>query len=487
MRAATNIAILLLANCVFSWNPAPPIYNVTTSNGTVVISIFPSGGPVRIAGPDFKPGADGKAVLVDYYSHGCPHCWFFAVTFTKVARAIHGGGVETVAVNCGDDKINPLCDKADVYIYPTLLFYAGREGAKCRDKPCHWGGPHDSARRVVSWTEEQFGRDPVTDPSALRNGAHFAEKRRYVRPMDPPGKDGWEGIQAFATTFDRWGDALLAFTNALKRHYEPWLYQKTLEVINFVVATIPGNRAALDELAEYIAKKSYESRAELAEMLDAWSGRWQLSTEFFACKNPTCGPWILFHVSVAANAVDLKDVASVGRGASPEESLAFVNTMVTHFFGCEQCVRHFNVMYASPARQAVHTGKDAVLWLWRAHERVNLRVTAEHNTHFDRRWPPYRQCPACWRASIVMGSEKPKPYRRLVSPLEQTRIAEREAAVLTTEGRSVEGYVERALDEDIEHVSWHDLDVPFNIDNVYMLLLQTYIGLENIQQTEIIL
>lgn len=50
---------------------------------------------------------------------------------------------------------------------------------------------------------------------------------------------------------------------------------------------------------------------------------------------------------------------------------------VEHFFQCSDCSKHFVAMASEPAALGVTSRKDAVLWLWRSHNRVSLRPKAK--------------------------------------------------------------------------------------------------------------
>ena len=53
--------------------------------------------------------------------------------------------------------------------------------------------------------------------------------------------------------------------------------------------------------------------------------------------------------------------------------------------------------------QIIHPSiiQDLVLYLWRFHSAVSLRVSALHSCEdSDRRWPPTSLCPTCWDASV---------------------------------------------------------------------------------------
>lgn len=44
------------------------------------------------------------------------------------------------------------------------------------------------------------------------------------------------------------------------------------------------------------------------------------------------------------------------------------------FFRCEECRGHFLAELNSPAFAALASKRDAVLWIWEAHNRVNERI-----------------------------------------------------------------------------------------------------------------
>ena len=80
-----------------------------------------------------------------------------------------------------------------------------------------------------------------------------------------------------------------------------------------------------------------------------------------------------------------------------------------HFFPCDDCRSHFLDM-AKEAGDSVRTKRDAVLFAWRAHNRVNARLAAAEARGDDVgsgdpaypkvQWPTAEQCEAC-RAPVV--------------------------------------------------------------------------------------
>ena len=56
-----------------------------------------------------------------------------------------------------------------------------------------------------------------------------------------------------------------------------------------------------------------------------------------------------------------------------------IRAWVSEFFACSECRNHFLRMYDSCAmgRCRAHSSTDTALWLWRAHNAVNIRLAAE--------------------------------------------------------------------------------------------------------------
>ena len=76
----------------------------------------------------------------------------------------------------------------------------------------------------------------------------------------------------------------------------------------------------------------------------------------------TCGLWQLFH-SLAARLDDSDNAGAVW--------LAAVKGFVGSYFQCSECAAHFMRHAGAQAALAVATKRDAVLWVWRAHNIVS--------------------------------------------------------------------------------------------------------------------
>ena len=142
----------------------------------------------------------------------------------------------------------------------------------------------------------------------------------------------------------------------------------------------------------------------------------------------TCGLWTLFHtLSFSAPAAGLK----------PSATMAAIRAFVEHFFGCEVCRRNFLDMYdrclygrcdiqddADPAAQQ----QALAMWLWRAHNDVNLRLAAERDVRTGKdiakfrgaqdanslaspfaavaaTWPSRTLCADCYSSTSATGAD----------------------------------------------------------------------------------
>lgn len=76
----------------------------------------------------------------------------------------------------------------------------------------------------------------------------------------------------------------------------------------------------------------------------------------------TCGLWQLLH-SLASHAPDTDNTGA--------RWLTAVSGFVEHYFQCNECAKHF-VNHANDAAGNVVSKRDAVLWLWRTHNKVWL-------------------------------------------------------------------------------------------------------------------
>lgn len=73
--------------------------------------------------------------------------------------------------------------------------------------------------------------------------------------------------------------------------------------------------------------------------------------------------WSLFH-TLAAVAFQKNQQFPV---------LDAIHGYVKEFFGCKECSGHFTKLVADDGALMISSIRDQVLWLWKAHNKVNLR------------------------------------------------------------------------------------------------------------------
>lgn len=69
-------------------------------------------------------------------------------------------------------------------------------------------------------------------------------------------------------------------------------------------------------------------------------------------------------------------VVSPSSAADGQEVLQAMRGYVQFFFGCRDCAHHFEQM-AAASMHHVRSPRNAVLWLWTSHNRVNARLSGK--------------------------------------------------------------------------------------------------------------
>lgn len=144
---------------------------------------------------------------------------------------------------------------------------------------------------------------------------------------------------------------------------------------------------------KYLAKFE-EIQSELGRPIPA-------NVKYMACRGSlpnlrgyTCSLWTLLHAISAQAYKERKDDPHF----SPvEEVLDPIHQFVTQFLSCEVCSQNFDKMFKEDIHLAQNTD-DVVLWLWRAHNKVNKRLHGQpsEDPHFPKQqFPPNSLCSEC--------------------------------------------------------------------------------------------
>jgi len=156
-----------------------------------------------------------------------------------------------------------------------------------------------------------------------------------------------------------------------------------------------GESKVLAALLLKIKNKGKWSRVEWIEAVDGINlyGQTREHSTWGTCKqssNPfSCGLWLLFHTLTAAAPDMMAKTTIKGIGA-----------FVKNFFGCKECQQHFANHMRIVSQLPLVTNKDGVLWLWRLHNSVSVRVAHQKGNQDERTlegvmWPSLSKCPQC--------------------------------------------------------------------------------------------
>lgn len=146
-----------------------------------------------------------------------------------------------------------------------------------------------------------------------------------------------------------------------------------------------------------------------------------------------CGLWTLFHTMTVRELVALQQP---GQPVIAPEVLHAMAAYIKNFFGCADCAEHFTEMARTIAGN-VTTPVDSVLWLWRAHNKVNARLAGDgsEDPGFPKvQFPVSALCPDCHHADGTWNEMKVLDYLvRMYSNLQRVDYTNTYSAALHSE------------------------------------------------------
>ncbi|KAK2183436.1 hypothetical protein NP493_312g04009 [Ridgeia piscesae] len=109
-----------------------------------------------------------------------------------------------------------------------------------------------------------------------------------------------------------------------------------------------------------------------------------------------CSVWTLFH-AITVNAEQIERRNSM---FDPKEVPVLMNAYIQQFFGCRECANNFG-KGARRISSDVNGRTDAILWLWKSHNRANHWLhndPTEDPEQAKIQFPSYKACALCRRA-----------------------------------------------------------------------------------------
>jgi len=140
---------------------------------------------------------------------------------------------------------------------------------------------------------------------------------------------------------------------------------------------------------------------DLSSWIQSYQGRHGIkaSKEWIGCKGTEeqfggypCGLWSVWH-ALTINQANMAE-------GDPKEVMRSMQTFIEEFFSCRECARHYSqAIEGGKALESIETHSDAVLLLWRVHNKANLRLAgdiSEDPTFPKQVFPAKEFCTGCY-------------------------------------------------------------------------------------------
>ncbi|CAK9095531.1 unnamed protein product [Durusdinium trenchii] len=374
--------------------------------------------------------------VVMYYADWCPHCHHYAPTFERIAQKtspLHQGPVSFGAVNCPD--FMALCTKIQIAGYPTVRTYhfkgdvgnalsgsrPDRSMVHNEDQFVAWlrrNVPENVTQAEVVVEAVTKGSGPSDEPSmssSAGRGVRGAPQVDEIR-RDPPRSSVVQDAMPALHLADAEVAVLYSLRQGAFLRGEGGVLRgaplvELLRWLDFLGRFFPGGgrehlRALADRIHEAVASAGDQLLVETFNEIMKTRGLDRIPPEaglkpdafWRHCHSFTCGLWSLFHMLSVAVAEEGPSTEIAG--VAGQELLVRVRGFVDHFFGCSYCREHFLEAFDScKLDRCVVEPEDisgAVLWLWKMHNDVTLRVAKEDGRKIPDPWPPSEDCLECW-------------------------------------------------------------------------------------------
>ncbi|KAK9792463.1 hypothetical protein WJX73_007606 [Symbiochloris irregularis] len=339
---------------------------------------------------------------MEYYAHWCPGCQAFAPTYEKVAAFFNLNPkpqpeVMVARVDCAEES--KLCVAASVRGYPTIKVGdpLSFKSAEAKPQPEVLAGAR-TADAIVAFVgkfnkgQYQYSEQKVKEAKKKVETKADGSNQTFASEIDLVDVES-STILAFKYIYDsaellkgeESRQAFVRFVDLVSRAHPVDRCRAGARLLQGRIDTLwlPANALPQPALREqHICGASAQPQP------------WQ------SCKGSkegtrgyTCGLWQALH-ALAARSPDEQDAG-----------LAWMQTIrgfVKHFFQCSDCAAHYLEMAAEESAQAVRSRREAVLWAWQAHNRVNKRLQQQEasgdtgDPAFPKlQWPPTVLCALC--------------------------------------------------------------------------------------------
>ncbi|CAG0914860.1 unnamed protein product [Notodromas monacha] len=378
------------------------------------------------------------AWVVEFFSSWCGQCRKFAPFWKQIATITEGWKriIRMGAIDCAHEMNVQACRKYGAHAYPEIRFFPpgldnqNYQGEKFPEAP----GSTKLAilYRIMNYVSQVRQKHNRSDfpHLGLTSGAEAmsSECRNRIlffeSPSDPDGGSTGAEFMAqhtimSATRFfglcvhrittndplaDVYGDLDSTLGHLLRQEITLSIgamdKEKTNALLNFIQVLhkhYPGKPKTVDAL-ESIATWLEANDGHITERAWDKNDRHVPSRgEFLGCRGSDpkyrgypCGLWMLFHTIIME--------AHDDQEGEPHSILTSIHGYIMNFFGCDYCKKHFDDMAEKFNMFHIRNKTAAVLWLWKAHNRVNWRLKGDVNEDPENpklQFPPSDMCESC--------------------------------------------------------------------------------------------
>jgi len=359
---------------------------------------------------------------VEFYAPWCPHCQHFAPTYGDLATQYkNASSVNFFAVNCEDH--GDVCTANNVTGYPTIKAFVKHTSSK-------YGGDL-TLGNLTSWIESSMTDNGIELPTIEKVAPAPAwqhEKKTILSPSPVRRMDlaaaVFNGLEQMVGQVANGGTMSEMKTQALIN----WL-QRLSTVPGLAAPLHPMISAASDGLATKVKGISKAALTSTLNSLTFWGfayGKKSITLrgdnqEWSACAGPghgyPCGLWQLLHTLT---------VYSNGGKDDAQKVLLDIRQFIENFFPCDQCRSHFLQEMDGEVIRSMNSREDAVMWLWRTHNKVSKRLAPEWGISEDLVvYPPVRACENCRKVSLSASQSWKWSDTKVLHFLEHTFMLKR--------------------------------------------------------------
>ncbi|CAG9816071.1 unnamed protein product [Phaedon cochleariae] len=142
-----------------------------------------------------------------------------------------------------------------------------------------------------------------------------------------------------------------------------------------------------------------------------------------------CSLWKMFHYLT----INAANAESGVKDSNPRVVLEAMYGYIKNFFSCEDCANHFVEMAGRREFYKVPSWNESILWLWRAHNEVNKRLSGDETEDPEYpkiQFPSKAYCPQCYRADDSWNEAEVLVYLKKMYSYENIRYMGSDPQVL---------------------------------------------------------